>query len=415
MTLRSKDPDMRRKVILTLVFLLTICAVGTATVVADEDVALTVSVVDENGDPVGGATVEATWDDGEAARTTASNGKVFIDVPSGADVELDVDDDRYVRNQPLTVENATEREVELTVFPHGDATVTVTDTDGAPLSDATVTLMRDSRTVSSGETDADGTFNTGTVEQGEYRVSAVKPGFYRIASDLTVGDGTETELSIEAGRVTLDVDVVDDHFEEPRTLTGSRVLIESEPFDANVSASDGSVSLNVPVNTRYRIVPTRSGYDGTARSLTVREVPRSVTVTAQRTPTLTLAASNRRVIVGETTRVTVTNAYDEPVPDVAVLLDGDQVGETDDRGELSVSIDTVGERTVTASDGSIDADPVTVTGVDPDSESDSEPEPEPEPEPSEPEPEPEDTPGFGVTAAVLALLALFVVRTVRSE
>lgn len=403
---------MRKGTVMIFTLFVAMCTVGTAVVVADENVALTVSVVDENGDPVGGATVEATWDDGEAARTTASNGKVFIDVPSGADVELDIDDDRYVRNQPLAVRNATEQEVELTVFPRGEATVTVTDADGTPLSDATVTLMRDSRTVTSGETDADGTFNTGTVEQGEYRFSAVKPGFFRAESGLTVGDATETEISLRAGRVTLDVDVVDDHFEEPRTLTEARVLVESEPFDANVSASDGSASLNVPINTRYRISPTKPGYEGTARSMTVREQPRSVTVSAQRTPELTLTVSNRRVIVGETTRVTVTNAYDEPVSDVTVRLDGDQVGETDERGELSVSIDSIGEQTVTASDGQLDSDPVTVTGVDPDSESDSEP--EPEPEPSEPEPEPEDTPGFGVTAAVLALLALFAVRTVRS-
>ncbi len=405
---------MRKETVLIFAVLVAICTAGTAVVAADDNVALTVSVVNEDGDPVGGATVEATWDDGEAARTTASNGKVFIDVPRGADVELDIDDDRYVRNQPLTVQNATERDVELRVFQRGEATVTVTDTDGAPLSDATVTLMRESRTVSSGETDDDGTFNTGTVEQGEYRVSAVKPGFFRAESDLTVDEETEYEIAIEAGRVTLDVNVVDDHFEEPRTLTGARVLVESEPFDANVSASDGSASLNVPVNTRYRISPTKPGYDGTARSMSVREQPRSVTVSAQRTPELTLSVSNRRVIVGETTRVTVTNAYDEPVPDVTVRLDGDQVGETDDRGELSVSIDTVGEQTVTASDGTLDSNSVTVTGVDPDSDAEPEPEPEPEPSEPEPEPEPEDTPGFGIAAAVLALIALFAVRTVRN-
>ena len=397
-----------------LIGLVIVCIFGTAAVTADEDVALTVSVVDQNGEPVGGATVEATWDDGETTGTTASNGKVFIDVPSGADVELDVDDERYVRNQPLTERNATEREIELGVFQRGEATVTVVDTDGTPLSGATVRLSQDGQTVSSGETDDDGIFRTGVIERGEYRVAAVKPGFFSNESTLTVGDETETETTLEAGRVTLDIDVVDDHFEEPRTLTDARVLIESDPFDANVSASDGSASLNVPVNTRYRIVATRAGYEGTARLSTVREQPRSITITAQRIPELTVAVSNRRVVIGETTRVGVTNAYDEPVSGVTVRLDGDRFGETDDRGELSVDIDTVGERSVTASDGQIDSDPVTVTGIDPEAEAEPEPEPEPEPE-AEAEPEPEDTPGFGVTVAVVALLAVLLGRLITKS
>lgn len=368
--------------------------------VAADDVALTVSVVDEDGDPVADATVEATWDGGEATGTTASNGRVFIDVPEGEDVELDIDDDRYIRNRPLAVRDADERDVELPVASRGEAVVTVTDTEDAPLSDVTVRLRQDGRTVARGETNDEGVVRTGAVEQGEYRLSAVKPGYFAGQRDLSVGADTEATVSLESGRVALEVAIVDDHFEEPRTLTDARVQIEGDAFDGELSASDGSASVNVPVNARYTVSAQKEGYEPTPRQVSVTEEPRSVTVTAQRTHELVASSSNDRVIVGERTRIDVVNAYDEPVSGATVRLNGDPVGETDDRGELTVGLDTVGDATIVADDGRVESEPITVTVIDPDSG--DEPEDGTDDGPSEAETD--DLPGFGVGAAVVALL-----------
>src|SRR6056297_3083279 len=91
--------------------LVIVLAFATGSVAADQTT-LTVEVVDDDGDPVGGIAVEATWEVGDetetATATTASNGKVFLDVEAGADVELTVDDETYVRNRPLSVEDASE-------------------------------------------------------------------------------------------------------------------------------------------------------------------------------------------------------------------------------------------------------------------------------------------------------------------
>ena len=393
---------MRYGILVAIGFVVVALVVWPAGAAASDDVVtLTVSVVDQDDSPVGGTTVEATWDGGEATATTASNGKVFIDVARGADVELDIDDDTYVRNLPLVVEDADEREVELRVSRQAMAAVTVVDADEQPLSGATVELRQDGQTVAEGETGGDGVFTTDIIERGEYRVSAVKPGFYMETIDLTVDAETETEaeIALERGRVALDVDIVDNHFDPPRGLDDARVLVEADDFDANVRASDGSASLNVPVNTRYTITASKDGYDGTPRSLTVREEPRSVTVSAQRTPELVVEPSNSRVIVGETTRIEVTNAYGEAVPGAVVTLDGAEMGETDDRGELTITIDTVGEQTVVASAGRLDSAPVTVEGIDPDADDAT-----PTPTPTE---EPEETPGFGVAIAAAALVAVF--------
>lgn len=127
---------MKSHTLVVSLVVLTGCLLGTTAVAAQNDVTMTVTVVDQNGEPVGsGVTVAATWDGGETTGQTASNGKVFLDVPEGADVELDIDDDRYVRNQPLLVSDATQRDVDLRVSPQGVATVSVTDTDGEPLSE----------------------------------------------------------------------------------------------------------------------------------------------------------------------------------------------------------------------------------------------------------------------------------------
>ncbi len=382
--------------------LVVLCLLGGTAAAADHEVTLTVVVVDEAGEPVGsGVTVEATWDGGEAVGETAANGRVLLDVPEGTDVELDVDDDRYVRNQPLSVPDADQRDVELQAFPSGTATVSVTDADGGPLSDATVRFRRGGEVVSSGETDADGVFESATVEDGQYSLQVVKPGYYRFSDRLDVDGETDTGVALEAGRVTLDVAVLDDHFAEPRRVSDARVLVEAPAvgFDANVSASDGVASLNVPVNARYRIAPTKPGYVGSDRSVDVTETDRSVNVTAQRAPELTVAVSNQRVVVGESTRVTVRNAYDEPVPNATVRLDGTSAGSTDARGELSVRIDDPGELTIAASDGDLDSEPVTVTGVTPETVTES-------PDPTGTTETGRDIPGFGIVGALLALLVV---------
>jgi hypothetical protein len=195
-------------------------AIGGAAGQGADPVTLTVSVVDQEGDAVGSATVEATWETdagetGNASGTTASNGKVFIDVPAGASIELDVDDDTYVRNRPLEVDNATARDVELGVTRSGTATVSVVDGENQSQADARVIVRRDGRSVDRGDTDEDGEYETVRLERGTYEVTVVKPGYFETEREVTVSTGTEATIGIERGTVTLDIRTVDDHFDPP--------------------------------------------------------------------------------------------------------------------------------------------------------------------------------------------------------
>lgn len=333
-----------------------------------DPITLTVSVTDQDGDAVGGVSVEATWETGSGetgttSGTTASNGNVLLDVPEGASVELDVDDGTYVRNRPLQIANASASDVSLDVARSGTATVTVLDDRNRSQSDARVTVREDGRAIDRGETDADGVYETARLERGTYDVTVVKPGYLETEQSVEVSRNAETTATIERGIVTLDVRTFDDHFDPPVPIETGSIRVSSSVYDGEVSVTEGTASLTVPVNDAYTIAVVKDGYDPSSERVRVRESPVSTNVTARRTPTLSVTPSNRRVLVDETTRVTVRNAYDEPVAGATVAVDGDAVGETDDRGEVDVPISSPGNRTIVAQDGDVTSDPVTVEGV----------------------------------------------------
>ncbi|MEZ3164673.1 carboxypeptidase-like regulatory domain-containing protein [Halorubrum sp. RMP-47] len=391
-----------------------------------DPVTLTVAVTDQDGDALGGVTVDAAWETesgetGTVSGATASNGKVFLDVPEGASVELDVDDDTYVRNRPLQIDEATARDVNLGVTRSGTATVSVVDGQNRSQADARVTVREDGRTVDRGETGSDGTYETARLERGDYEVVAVKPGYFEASRTVTVAGDNETEIAIERGTTTLDVRTFDDHFDPPMPIETGAVRASSSVFDGRVSVTEGTASLTVPVNALYTVEVVKEGYESSVERVRVRESPVSANATAQRSAALSVSAANEAVIVGETTRVTVRNAYDEPVAGAAVEVDGEVVGETDDRGEIEVPIRTAGDRTVVARNNDATADLITVTGV----------------EQSE-EPAGNDSgdegagsagdgsdggdgdtddriPGFGVVAALLAVLTVAAASRVRGR
>ena len=395
--------------------LVLVLAFATGSVAADQTT-LTVEVVDDDGDPVGGIAVEATWEvDDEtetATATTASNGKVFLDVEAGADVELTVDDDTYVRNRPLSVEDASESTIELDVAQSTTATVTVIDADGSPLPDATVRLRDDDGTVDSGTTDDDGDFLSERVEHGIYDIVAVKPGYRETTTVTTVTNEPTETIEIERGRVTLEVAVFDDHFDPPARTSVGTVRAESGAYGAEASVTDGIASLNVPVNDEYRLVVDAEGYDTEPESVSVDESAVETNVTISRTPTLSLTLANERVVVGETIRATVENAYDEPVAGATVEIDETTVGETNADGELAVPIEAAGEQSIVATTDELTSETVVVEGFDVDAN-------------DETDGDTSDTgagetsgsiPGFGVGVAALALLVVAgLARRTRTE
>lgn len=386
-----------------------LCAAPVGATSAQSQVTLTVSVVDQGDVSVGNAEITASWDGGETTATTASNGRAFVDVPAGEDVTIEVDHEDFVRNEPVEVEDASEQDVTVQVALKGNSIVTVENADGESLADATVQFRQDGTTVLEGETNESGVFETGVIEQGYYDVHAVKPGFLREKADYRVGIDTEHSFELERGSVYLDVTVVDDHFDPPRTLEEARVrLSDSEGEYGTFRLTGGSSSHSVDVNNRYTLTVLKDGYVEETTRVSVRESDRTVEAATQRLPNLTVQRQNTRVVVGEETRLTVVNAYGEPVEGAEIRSDGRTVAETDSNGQAFVTVDAAGTQEFSAVAGDADSEPVTVEGVDPDGDGGGETTEAASPEGTEAE-----LPGFGAIAAVLGVLGAVLLATRR--
>lgn len=386
-------------------------AAAAGTAATQDQVTLTVSVISQGGAQIGGITVTAAWDGGETSATTASNGKAFVDVPRGADVNITVSSDRFIRNFPVTVEDATTEEVTVEVAREGSATVRATSPNG-PVGSASVRLVQNGRTVVSGRTNADGTFSTGTIEQGRYTLVTGKPTYYTNRTQFDVrSEGVEREVEMRTGNVQVNVRVLDDHFEEARPVNNATV----EFGDVGTARTTGGATVfAVSVNTEHTVRATKPGYESARTRYSVGESSGNILLTIQREPTLVVEPTNRRVVVGESTAVSVVDAYGDPVTNATISLDGESVASTDGSGQARVTIESDGNHTVSASAGGLESEGVTVVGVavgeetpTPTATATASPTASPSPSPS-PTPVPTTTsvslPGFGPLVAVLGVV-----------
>jgi len=381
-----------------------IAGAGAAT--TQDTVTLTVSVETAAGDAVGNADLTATWDGGSAQETTASNGKAFVDVPAGANVTIEVDHDSYVRNEPYVVENATARDVTIEVAEKGGLSVVATENNES-VANAQVVVRKGGEVVVRGSTNAEGAFDSGVIEQGEYDVSVVKPGYYRETRTVTV-DGNVTEtVALESGSVELSIAVVDDHFEEAEALQG--VSVQVGDVASVTTLSNGETSVRVPVNTKLELDVSKAGYEPTTKTVTIGESATSVELAVNRVDALNLTPANERMVAGERLSVTVTDEYGEPVAGATVRLDGEVVGETEADGTLRFEVSEPGNHTLVAANESVESSPVQIRSIsdEPDATTTATETAAQTDTPSTATEESAD--GFGV---VLALLALVAVATV---
>jgi hypothetical protein len=325
-----------------------VAALPAAVTAQQDQVTVTATIVDQDGRNVGsGIAVTAAWDGGSRNATTASNGQVLLDVPRGANVSIQIDDDRYVRNVPYTVEDASTESVDVPVAESGTATITVRNADNETVENARVLLYGSGQFITDQRTGADGTVTTPAVEQGAYRLDVYKSGYYDSQNRITVERQTQLNQSIEQGEVLLTVSVEDDYFEPPETLDAS---VQIPGVGTLQTGDDGDASATVSVNTRYDITVTRDGYDEAQQTVRVREEDRSATISLDRTDEINLTAQNQ-VVLGQRVPIEATDEYGDPVVDATVTQNGEEIGTTDEDGIVRVRPESAGTVNYTVEDG----------------------------------------------------------------
>ena len=345
-------------------------AVGAAGGQSSEQVTLTVTVVDSDGESLGNIDLMASWEangGGSVNETTRSNGQVLIDVPEGASVTITVQDDQYVRNSPLVVEDASTESVEVPVTEAGTATVEVVDADGA-VDSAIVQLATSGDTVVNRRADADGRLATGLIEQGTYTLTVWKNGYLRNRSRVTVDGDVTRQVEIEQASRLVTFSVTDDHFEEPRPVGDATISVAGNTI---TTLSSGEATIQLPVNSNYDVEVTKDGYETVTQSVRVREREVRANVSIQRTDAISLDPDQSQVVVGQSVRVTVTDEYGAVVENASVAVAGQTAGETDAYGQAVVPIDGAGENEIEATSGDLSAT-ATVEGIDPDAEEETE-------------------------------------------
>lgn len=373
-------------------------------------VTITVEVQTNEGDPVGGASVEVQYDGGSNQTQTFSNGQALVDVPRGVDVTVDVEDDEFVVNRPVqTTDVDGETLVRVTMYPRATLVVESVD-EGGTVRDAQVSVSKRGSGVEldSETTGEDGIYQLEGVETGVYDVTVVKRGYLReqVAVNLTQPQTGRT-VTLEEATTTLSVRAFDDHFRSPQPLSDAVVTVETggQEVLSGRTGDNGRRQLSVGVNGQYTIRVTKEDYTVAERTLVVGETGQELEFNVQRTPTLTVRPGADSVAAGESVLVQVRNAYGESVEGATIERDGEPVGTTDASGEIRVSIPEAGEFEVVASQGDVSSEPVVIEGIDRATETT-----ETTAETTATTEESDPLPGFGpvvaVVAAVLAVAAL---------
>jgi len=329
------------------------------------EVTITVTVVDQNGNGIGDADVTVEWDGGNKTRTTAGNGKAFVTVPEDRELQISVDHPSYVKNIPETVSNVGEdEEITVRMTPPATETVTILDADGKPVEDARVSLIKSGQiqSVASGETDENGKFTAENVEEGEYGIRVRRSGFDNARIDVDVAGTSEHTVEIERNSTQVSFRIIDGRLGEG-IQANVKVRSDGEEILSFRTDGNGRGQQLLPVNSWYRIVVERDGYESTRQRIRVNQDDRSVSLAINRTNDLTLDVETTQVLAGNSFRVTVSDEYGDRVSGATITVDGESVATTDADGSATVRLDEPGRYDLVASDGSVDTNAVTVRAV----------------------------------------------------
>ena len=271
----------------------------------NESPAYSVTVKNEDGEPMAGVSVSVMVNGVETIFISDETGYIALDLPSGIYTVKVLSPEGYVCDtaQFLLTDTNPSKEIVLKVYVPQEVpyTVYVVDETGAPVADAMVVLGG-----SFYYTDADGMVSVIMLESNNYVATVVAPEGYTLANgNFAFGSATSITVVVYRETETLKkadytVNVVDQH---GNAFTNVLVRVESE--DGSVSETkavdaNGRVRMNLP-ETYYTVTvlfngSVNLGYETTTAKLT----PDQTTLTIELVP----------FVSGTTEEIFVQNAYE---------------------------------------------------------------------------------------------------------
>lgn len=393
-----------------------IAVLGTAS--AQEETTITVSVTDEDGNPIQGATVTAEWDDtdeieeGDNSGETRSNGNVLLDVPSNAaaaDVEITAEHPDYVQNLPVPVENTSEV-IDVQMREPGSVSIRVVDTNDNPVNNVRLRVRHTNNAiVDVVSTGPDGIAELSEIEQRSYVVDTNRPGYLGNKTEFELDESSiNHRIRIEQRNVEIEFKVTDNYLDAP--LEGATISVNGNP--AGTTTSDGTQISRRGVNDNYDITVSKDGYNSVTRQVRVGEEPTDFEVSIRRTPEINIGQLQTAVVTGQQTQVEITNAYDDPVSGATVFLNGNSVATTNEEGVAMFEVTEAGDNSLVVESGTLEAS-ATIEGIDESSGNETQNETMDDGDDDGDGGADSVGPGFGLVAAVLAIAGLTVALSRR--
>jgi gliding motility-associated-like protein len=295
---------------------------------------ITITVVDENGDPIEGATVTING----VTYTTDENGQVTVTLPDGT-YNYTVVADGYHNNGGTIIVDGEDVDETITMITETHTiTITVVDENGDPIEGATVTINGETYT-----TDENGQV-TVTLPDGTYNYTVVAEGYHNNGGTITVeGDDVDEIVTMTTETHTITITVVDENGDP---IAGATVTINGEDY---VTDENGQVTIELP-DGEYDYTVTANGYEDFTGTITVDDENVDETITM--------------ITETHTITITVLDENGDPIAGAIVTINGETYT-TDENGQVTVTLpDGTYNYTVVADGYHNNGGTITVNGED---------------------------------------------------
>lgn len=233
------------------------------------------TVTDEDGEIIEGVSVVLS-EDGVTTGTSTTNavGQYYFGPVFVGHYDLSFSKYAYLpEERPVQVTDGMTSVVSVTMYekPTGILSGTVTDSSGAPVEGAAVTLQ--GTPLSPAITDAEGMYSFGAVATGTYTMQVERSGFFTRTLGIGVSEGSNVyDVTLDRMSTMLGDVVLIDEEGVPEPTPYYNVYVSTDPPAVNIRMSDALDSFTIEGGAgSYVVTVSKEGYNSRSKTVEVIE------------------------------------------------------------------------------------------------------------------------------------------------